>query len=506
MEVMQMKRLKWIALWHFIVISLHAQDTNVKVFDFPAVPVIGYNIQDYAGRIYTIASRFCDLGGYFVECSFLTELNSDGDTLWTSLIPDIDIASGSMVIVNDTITVTGNNEELTAWRMAHFDLNGQKLGETINIEHPTEKFSRMFQLTTQHFNNKYAICGRGIQNDTMRALIYIVTARGEIDTLIQLEKADQSRLWHSYIDNDGRLTTYHWIEDTSPAGTPVNNRKIFKFDTNYDTVWTYRSENTPYNNVVPRGCQLHDGRTILSYTNPHQIEDIHSVRAINPDGSKDWQHNYMITGSRNRYIFRLKTLSNGDIMGCGSYSEKAETPRIDDSPWLFRMSPEGMLLWERVYYDYDSTIASNGSSRFGELIDFIELEDGSILGVGDLKYNLKSSMLVIRVDSNGCLDPAECNEIVYITEHLITKTEILTKSTVELTIQPNPASDHVIMECHDAAEGQQIYIFDSTGRLRQYGIFTAGQSSIDVSDLSPGIYFVRIDSKILLTGKFVKIE
>lgn len=114
-------------LWLEAVGIIFAQETFVKVYDFPIVPVIGYNVKEYDGRIYTIASLFSDLGGYFVECGFLAELNATGDTLWTTLIPDIDVASGSLVIVNDTITITGNNDPFnTAFRMVHFTLEGEK--------------------------------------------------------------------------------------------------------------------------------------------------------------------------------------------------------------------------------------------------------------------------------------------------------------------------------------------------------------------------------------------
>ncbi|MGK0314151.1 MAG: hypothetical protein ACI86M_000361 [Saprospiraceae bacterium] len=65
----------------------------------------------------------------------MAEMSESGDTLWITKIPDIDVARGSMVIYGDTITITGNNVPLnTKFRMAHFDLNGEKLGQTIEIE------------------------------------------------------------------------------------------------------------------------------------------------------------------------------------------------------------------------------------------------------------------------------------------------------------------------------------------------------------------------------------
>src|SRR5690606_18196183 len=153
-----------------------------------------------------------------------------------------------------------------------------------------------------------------------------------------------------------------------------------------------------------------------------------------------------------------------------------------------------------------STLASNGSSRIGSLFDIIELEDGSILGVGNLMYNLKNNMLVMRVDSNGCLDPDDCNEIVHITEHLTTSTKRPGLPDTQLIIGPNPTSDYLYVEWQDANEGQRFYIIDSTGRLRQTGRFTDGHSKIDVSGLSPGMYFIATAGRSLMTGKFVKIE
>src|SRR5690606_37996625 len=104
-----MKKSIWVALWMVITFTGRAQETYVNVFDFPVVPVTSKNVQVYNDRIYTITNTACDLGDHYVVCSSLVELTEYGDTLWTTLIPDIDIASGSMVIVNDTITVTGNN-------------------------------------------------------------------------------------------------------------------------------------------------------------------------------------------------------------------------------------------------------------------------------------------------------------------------------------------------------------------------------------------------------------
>ena len=473
---------------------LFPQDSYVKVYDFLA-SVKTEKLEIYRDRIYAINSQFCNSS----ECSLLIELNSEGDTLWTTLIPDIDVAPGSMVIVNDTITITGNNDSLnTSWRMAHFSLDGEKLGETITIEHPNRKFTKMFQLSTEYFNHKYAICGSGWDGDTILSLIYIVDSKGEIDTLITLAGSDRlTACWDSYIDFNGRLTTYHWVEFDDSA---INYRQIIKFDTNYNKVWTYRSENSQYNSVVPNGCELIDGSSIMSYTNPEGIEDIHSVRAIKADKTIGWQYNWGVSPYKVRYILRLKTLRNGDVMGSGYYSENLQNIRL--SPWLFRLSPEGELLWSRTYVDVDSI---NNLSRRGALFDFIEFENGDLMAVGYLNYE-NSDMLIMRLDSNGCIDPLSCEEINII-DILTDINEISFIKNSSLKIYPNPAFDFVKVEFPQIQNSTDVKIYSTTGQVKIECQMTFGQSEFEISTLPPGLYIISIQlaGRVLAIRKFVKI-
>ncbi len=213
----------------FLAMSQH---TFFKTYDFGTVEY-GYQVINYNNRIFVNSATWCGS-----ECSYLSEVDMNGNILWRTEIPDIDIARATMIIVNDTITVSGNNDPYnTVFLMAHFTLDGEKISETIQIEHPTEKFTKMFQLTTQYFGNRFVICGTGKQGDVHRSLIYVVNKYGHLDTLIAIEPAShESALWDSYIDSQGRLTTFHWIEEDKGD---INYRKIYKFNEQFDTVWSY---------------------------------------------------------------------------------------------------------------------------------------------------------------------------------------------------------------------------------------------------------------------------
>jgi Secretion system C-terminal sorting domain len=467
-----------------------SQELFLRTYDFGTVEN-SYQIMGYNGRIFLNTATFCGN-----ECSFICEIDGAGNILWKTDVSDIDIASSTMVVINDTITITGNNDpQNTLFRMAHFDLDGNKLGETLEIKHSTDNYESMFQLTTTCLNGKYVVSGTGIKDDSMSSLVYVVDKSGQLDTLIELDRNEHiSRLWHSYVDAQGRLTTYHQIVSGFQV---LNIRKIYKFDENYEIIWSYTSEHHEYNEVIPRGCELQDGRTVLSFANPQGGIIIHSVRAINSNGTVDWQHDYPVNGSKGRYILRLKTLDNGDILGSGIYSELNQTPRVSDSPWLFRMSPDGELLWERTYFEIDSITMD---SRLGALYDFIELSNGDIMAVGYFQYS-DGDVLIMRVDSNGCLDPTNCK-----VQNIITSSEDLSVEKDQMTVYPNPAGEILNIEILSTPRRYNYEIVDLTGVKVNHGIFNGRTEQISIGKLTPGLYLVNVYSQghLISAQKFIK--
>ncbi|HZV71218.1 MAG TPA: T9SS type A sorting domain-containing protein [Saprospiraceae bacterium] len=490
-----MVRLLFFALFYLSSLCSKAQTSFFKSYDFGNVEYI-YQIIEYNERLFINTATWCGL-----ECSFLSEVDLNGNIVWRTEIPDIDIAQGTMIIVNDTITVTGNNNEnKESFRMTHFTLEGQKIGETKTIAHPTIKFTRMFQLTTQFTNNKYIICGTGkLANDAYCSIFYSVYKDGTLDTLVILDTASNiSEIWESFIDSQGQLTLLLWHEEDDPG---FNFRKILKLDANFNIVWSYQTENSNSNITVPRSCELLNGHTVFSFIGPEGDPFLHSIRAIDNEGELDWQYDYQWTGSRTREIYRLKRLSNGDIMGSGQYSEFEQNPRVGDSPWLFKMNASGDLLWEHIYYDFDSTLNQNGSSRLGTLLDFVELENGDIITVGTIRYN-NSDMLIMRLDSNGCLFEEYCSET-----NVITGIDESYQLEKQLSIYPNPVSDIINIELKTRDYPLNFEIIDLTGVILFSGEIKEDQSQINVSNLNDGFYFISLkdDLKKLYTKKFIKI-
>jgi hypothetical protein len=98
--------------------------------------------------------------------------------------------------------------------------------------------------------------------------------------------------------------------------------------------------------------------------------------------------------------------TNGDILGCGYYTE---LPGIIRAGWIFRLNREGDLLWQRYFIDYAQ---ESPIPKEMVLTDILELESGEIMSAGYIGniYNdpevgnrVDLDGLLIRTDSDGCL-------------------------------------------------------------------------------------------------------
>ena len=73
---------------------------------------------------------------------------------------------------------------------------------------------------------------------------------------------------------------------------------------------------------------------------------------------------------------------------------------------------------------------------------------------------------------------------------------------------PNPANNTITFDIKEATSYQQIKVYSITGELvliKENGVSNNGQISIDINNLSPGIYQVEISDKTnKYFGKFSK--
>lgn len=422
----------------FISVSLKSQGYFFKRIDFEQEDNSPSEIFYENGRLFSVVGHFCGAR----ECCSLVEFSEDGDTLSRKIISDVDPGFETTVISNDTITITGNNDPLnTHFRMAHFDFEGNKLGETMEIFHPIQKFERSFQLTTQKLNNKFHIMGNGVANDSMFSLMYVVDAKGELDSLVLMAAERKNATpFDSDINSEGDLVTFHRLDIPFTGGYI----QVIKYNESLDSIWSYKSENYFLPLFGVKGAVFDDKVFFNTYT-PGANHVSHSLRVIDQDKNQDVIYVPPIVSSNMRAFSKVKILSNGDILGMGAFQDLNIATPVNEAPWLIRMSPEGIIRWQRVFFELNPI---DNEARFGVIRDVVELPNGDLFGGGDMRYEIPTS-IVFKIDANGCLNPDDCGLL-----QIITKTDNLL-SFDNIHIYPNPTSDYLYV---DAFENRNLEI------------------------------------------------
>jgi len=411
-------------------------------------------IIEYQNRLFVRCTGICNS---IQECTEIMEIHFNGEVIWT---------------------------HTESFFVHHMTLDGDSI-TTYNYD---DEFSRIFIQKVTMFNDQIIVAGDGILNDSMSALLYVINKDGSLDTLIQSAKSNERAIiWDALVDQQNRLNVF--IE-TSEAFVVGRSTIVKKYDTDYNEVFAYFADTEDDKDDIPLATELNDGR--IAYLTGHiftmgdfewSLRSLTSIRALNEDGSIDWQFDYGNEPSWSRELLSITKLLNGDILATGRYSARNIDPElhIEDIPFMLRLTSEGEMLWERAYYELDD----EGEFKIGYLLDAIELDDGSLMVVGYIR-NENNDILIMKTDSEGCvIEGCETvSEIVDIDDH---QSEI-----AGVTMYPNPNyQDQLIINVPTDIKGV-MSIYNAAGSNITNTNVVGGDNYIDVSQLSKGIFFVSI--------------
>lgn len=206
-------------------------------------------------------------------------------------------------------------------------------------------------------------------------------------------------------------------------------------------------------------------------------------------------------------IAGIKLARNGDIIGVG-------TDLGEGSGWLFRISPQGQLLWEHTY---DNLTNPDIGGLWGgcQLYDLCETPDGGIAATGYIvKKNAdnqwESDVWLLKVDANGCLTPG-CNEPIIDIGVSVEEVAAPPQVTGAYAVYPNPATNNITIYYDVLPHNKPIEfaIYDAAGRLQyQKSIVDySPRRNADISYLPEGLYFYTFsqNQQVLSSGKLLKL-
>jgi hypothetical protein len=194
-------------------------------------------------------------------------------------------------------------------------------------------------------------------------------------------------------------------------------------------------------------------------------------------------------------IWGTKTLRNGDILIFGRrWDDTINSNYEPEIGWATRVDSLGKIKWDRMYILRDSV--------HHNITDAEEDTDGSIYfsGVSGPKDTiiLQSSML-IRVDSNGCLDSTFCYPLGI--------REITKIPDAAIQLYPNPARNNITLLLNDAQYiGGQASIYTTEGKLVARLNKVVQKQVIDVQGYATGNYYLQYSVGDWRGGVMFRVE
>ncbi|MBX2930094.1 MAG: T9SS type A sorting domain-containing protein [Saprospiraceae bacterium] len=196
----------------------------------------------------------------------------------------------------------------------------------------------------------------------------------------------------------------------------------------------------------------------------------------------------------------MRRAANGDLIGMGYV--RLSSQGLGTCGWIFRISPQGELRWQRTIADLRSRIKSS------YFYDVAEDPDGMLVFTGLYQDTFSNhtpwinnpNVWLVKLDSMGCLEPG-CGEV-----QIVTSTRELVTPSVEkpvLIASPNPAHDFFHLSLAGFAHPVfplRVRLWDMQGRLVQSTEAQEYPVSIQSRQLPPGMYLAQVQTAAGQTG------
>ncbi|MBX2929928.1 MAG: T9SS type A sorting domain-containing protein [Saprospiraceae bacterium] len=247
---------------------------------------------------------------------------------------------------------------------------------------------------------------------------------------------------------------------SAPHADPKAYTYILKTDTLGNQLWLKRMYRHVITEGPPKLRKLPDGNLVLitvvdTLMPPHFNPFVVFVTKIDTSGNKIWEVSYDWPGS---YLLfgDIEVTAEGDILIGGTFADQANS-----AAWISKVSAEGEKLWEKTY-KRDLPVQLNFV-----IYDIAECPDGGIIvsGLGQDPVEgatyTDGNAWVMKVDSNGCFYPDNCEEFTLITS----VADIHEPEAPDIRLFPNPTPDAVFVALPEGLPFADLAVYDALGRL-----------------------------------------
>ena len=180
-------------------------------------------------------------------------------------------------------------------------------------------------------------------------------------------------------------------------------------------------------------------------------------------------------------LFNVIETLDGNYVAVGSnFDSIPEESAWIQTGFLMKFDDEGTVIWEKQYY---GTFIGQHENKF---YDIVEMADSSLVLCGEstnFSEDFPQRGWLVSLDKNGNLDS------------LIVDVEVIeVRSEVALSVYPNPADDHIMLELTNE-NIERVELYSLTGALVRSEEVRGSEASISLDGLASGVYSVLVNGR-----------
>ena len=210
--------------------------------------------------------------------------------------------------------------------------------------------------------------------------------------------------------------------------------------------------------------------------------------SLQPSGSEEqWGLGYFISPYESDTILMdnggmaIREAVNGDMLILKKASKAKSLNAFNYIPFLMRADNAGNIEWEQ-YYTHLNTTDTNIDQY---LNDMSVAPDGRIVLAGALKSQAAVPGLYDTVGSVSWL--VVMNDSAH--DGNVGIPDLQQSLAQQVSVYPNPASDHINIQC-GSLNVEQVYLSDYSGRIIRN--FPSQNRMLDITGIAPGMYLLKV--------------
>jgi hypothetical protein len=475
--------------------------TFVKIFDFNNKISVGNKCMKVEGNeIFINYVTLCNQKG----CSGLVKIDSEGKIVWQKLFSWTNTGNRNTIALDEEDLYLCNKDYIDNKHTISIIKINKENGDSLN-NLKILNTSNIVQLAIDGciINKENIIINGWIQGstDTVTGILQWINKKGEIGILkeYRIPKNQANSIYDLTVKNNN----LHFIMFNRQIGSGFeDSRRITTTDSVGQILSSFDYGHNNAGIFVPVGMTItpEDDFVFTAWQPDSIFGGGTTPQLVKTDkiGNVKWYYNWESSffGQKIQYtISDVQMAKNGDIIGCG-YIFKGYY-----DGYIFRMSGDGTMLWERRYNILDSL-----DTKFDAIFlnNVGEDSEGNIIASGSHtnSFNFDDKVVLIKTNADGCIDSIGCEYRTIIEEGTVSVGDI--SDSKKNIIYPNPSSSSLFLN-KTMSKPYSYSIYNLLGEKISYKEMNSNEE-IDISLLPDGNYLLSItDRERTYQVSFIKI-